>query len=248
LHRGDTQNAIRSVSFRIRWTRHSVRVPQNRANFNSLLTCESLDEPARDINEVLNSLGIVREPSPILIAGQGTMEMTSGERIRLPAPYIGFAPESAKRFHGADSCGFVLTVENKTTFIELARGKAGLIHGVILYTAGMPSPALLRVYRLVIEALPRVPRFHWSDIDLGGFRIASAFAKAAESPLSLWSMDPSAFPDVPSRKTLSEDEKREIQRIGERCGWAETTDKVFADGRAIEQEALPLLLPHHEPT
>lgn len=207
------------------------------------LTIESLDIPVRDIEDVLSGLGLVKHPMPVLIAGTGTVELMDGKVVPITSPYIGLAPQSIKNILFADDNAYVLTVENLTTFHELALGKAGKLYGVVLYTAGMPSPALLHVYRLFMGALRQGSRFHWGDIDLGGFRIAAVFARAADSPLNLWSMDPSEFPSVTARKSLNSDEKREIARIGEQWGWGRLAQNVTDDGRAIEQEAVPLRLP-----
>jgi hypothetical protein len=208
------------------------------------LTIESLDIPGRDIEDVLSGLGLVKHPMPVLVAGRGSVELVDGQVIPIPTPYIGLAPQSIRRVSFADDNAYVLTVENLTTFHELALGKAGeLPGGLILYSAGMPSPALLRVYKLFMAGLGHGARLHWGDIDLGGFRIAAAFARTTNSPLNLWSMDPVEFPSVTARRTLTSDEKREIVRIGEQCGWSQLAQRVFDDGRAIEQEAIPLTLP-----
>ncbi|MDD5299424.1 MAG: DUF2220 family protein [Gallionella sp.] len=213
------------------------------------LTIESLDVPGRDIEDILSGLGLVKHPMPVLIAGNGIVELIDGTAIQIPAPYIGLAPQSIKNISLSDDDAYVLTVENLTIFNELALGKAGSLHGVVLYTAGMPSPALLRVYRLIMAALKQGSRrFHWGDIDLGGFRIAAAFARTADSsPLNLWSMDPAEFPSVTARKSLSNDEKREIVRIGEQWGWGQLAQRIYDDGRAIEQEAMHLTLPVTNP-
>lgn len=207
------------------------------------LTIESLDIPARDIGDVLSGLGLVKHPMPLLIAGSGTVELMDRQVLPIPEPYIGLAPQSIKSISFPDNNAYVLTVENLTTFHELALGKAGKLPGIVLYTAGMPSPALLRVYQLLIAGSMHGSRFHWGDIDLGGFRIAAAFAKVSDSPLKLWSMDPAEFPSVKARKTLTNDERQEIVRIGEQWGWRELTQRVSNDGRAIEQEAIPLRIP-----
>lgn len=212
------------------------------------LTIESLDVPGRDIEDILSGLGLVKHPMPVLIAGRGIVELIDGKILQIPAPYIGLAPQSIKSISLQDDGAYVLSVENLTIFNELALGKAGSLHGLVLYTAGMPSPALLRVYRLIMAAMKQGSRrFHWGDIDLGGFRIAAAFARTADSPLSLWSMDPAEFPSVTARKSLSNDEKREIVRIGEQWGWEQLAQRIYDDGRAIEQEAIPLKLPVTNP-
>lgn len=210
------------------------------------LTAESLDTPWREIEDVFSSLGLIKMPQPILLAGTGMVELLDGTRLPIAAPYIGIAPQSIRRIELPKAAAYVLTIENLTTFHEIAMGKVGMPSGLILYTAGMPSPALLRVYGPCLEialASGHRSRLHWGDIDLGGFRIAACLARAHSSPLRLWGMDPAQHVDATSRKTLSGDELREITRIAARHGWEDVAERVVIDKRAIEQEAVMLELP-----
>lgn len=210
------------------------------------LTAESLDTPWREVEDVFSGLGLVKMPQPILLAGAGVVELVDGTRLPIAAPYIGLAPQSIHQIELRNDAAYVLTIENLTTFHEIAMGKAGNPAGLIIYTAGMPSPALRRVYGPCLEnalASGHRARLHWGDIDLGGFRIAACLARAHPSPLGLWAMDPSLHPGATSRKTLSGDDLREIARIAARHGWEDIAERVVADKRAIEQEAVMLALP-----
>jgi len=210
------------------------------------LTAESLDAPWREVEDVFSGLGLIKMPQPILLTGTGVVELVDGTRMSIAAPYIGLAPQSIHRIELRNDAAYVLTIENLTTFHEIAMGKAGKPAGLIIYTAGMPSPALRRVYGPCLEnalASGHRARLHWGDIDLGGFRIAACLARVHSSPLRLWAMDPTQHPDANSRKTLSGDELREIARIAAHHGWEDIAERVVADKRAIEQEAVMLGLP-----
>lgn len=210
-----------------------------------ILTNESVEALARDPEDVRQSLGLVRFHQPVLLAGTASIEVVDGQILPIPSPYIGVAPQSIRDIHLLSDEGYLLSVENLTTFHELALGRGGPLKGLILYTAGMPSPALTRVYRLCAKAneSSTAPRLHWGDIDLGGFRIASRLASLTGNPLQLWAMDPTRYPEAPSRKNLSKEECDEIEAIGKRWGWEATTAHVRQTARAIEQEAIQIELP-----
>lgn len=202
------------------------------------LTTESLDVPGRDKKDVFGALGLVKFPQPILISGSGEVGLVDGTRLRVLHPYIGLAPQSIA-WIAPDTGGYVLTVENLTTFHELSQEVAGPVPGLLIYTGGMPSPAFLRVYRTVREARA----FHWGDIDLGGFRIAAHLADHMSQPLRLWNMNPACWPNADARKPLSDTEVSAINRLCALHGWVDEASAVVALRVAIEQEGLALRLP-----
>lgn len=207
------------------------------------LTIDTLDSPARSPEEVLEPLGLLKLPQPVLLSGLASLILNDGSEVRLPSPYLGVSPQAITAVQLGQGCRYVLSVENLTTFHELALGKAGRIEGLIVYTAGMPSPSMLYMYRRVIAAAGDIPIWHWGDIDLGGFRIASVLANQINRPLRLWSMSGTIQAEVTERKRLSDEERLEIQRICGRHGWTDIAAEVLAFGKAIEQESLPLSLP-----
>src|SRR6185369_3477956 len=75
----------------------------------------------------------------------------------------------------------LLTVENLTTFHEMALRQHESPQTLVLYTGGMPSPSWKRVYKILLSALPVAAKvLHWGDMDAGGFRIADHLAACAE--------------------------------------------------------------------
>lgn len=206
-----------------------------------LLTAEEPRSPARSMEDVLNELGLIRFPQPLLIAGPGQLKLKSSDTpVSVLDPFIGISPDALEAL--ADPGRYVLTVENLTPFNELARGHAGRLEGTVIYVAGMPAPSLLRALGVAYRSLPpRVACFHWGDLDLGGFRIAARIA-TAEPPdgLRLWRMDPSALGAAPGRKVMSKSEIEEVNRISQRHGFGVT---VGAGQEAIEQESLEVIQP-----
>lgn len=197
---------------------------------------------ARSSEEVLATLGLVRFPQPTLIAGCATLIFKDDDKIRVPSPYLGVAPQSLERIEVASDARYLLTVENYTTFNEIAKGKAGPLEGVVIYTAGMPSPSFLRSYSLALSSTSQgIPIYHWGDIDLGGFRIADILASQAERlglEIRLWKMNPEKLLDIPRWRELTNTEMSWIKTIAGKRGWAEEWAGVEATGAAYEQEML----------
>ncbi len=213
-----------------------------------VLTSGELAPSGLSQDDIWGSLGLRREPQPVLIAGQGVAELDDGP-VRLCRPYIGLPADSVKSIHV--EARFLLTIENLATFHDTARrfGHAG---GVILYTAGMPSPSWRTLYANVLASLsPTTPVFHWGDIDEGGFRIAATLAKVAETlghSLQPWRMAPSTLPagtrtaSPPSAATLAQ-----MIRWAGIAGWAAVATDLLTHPVRVEQEALEPSIPSSDP-
>lgn len=202
---------------------------------------------ARQPEDVLATLGLVKFPQPVLIAGRARARFRNGDSMIVPTPYIGLAPQSLEALEVAQDARYILTVENYTPFNEIAKGKAGPIEGVVIYTAGMPSPSFLRFYALAINgASPCIPIYHWGDIDLGGFRIADVLANQAErhgAKLSLWNMNPEDVMDIPRWRDLSESDLSWIRMIALKHGWQKELKGVEASKASYEQEMMAACCP-----
>lgn len=215
-----------------------------------LLLAQSLGDAPRPAEEVWTGLGLVKHPQSFLCAGDATLRLASGSELRLPSPYVGIAPSSLLSVTFGPNCRYVLSVENLTTFNELAQGKAGELKGLLLYTAGMPSPNFARAYQTVLGGAPRdASTLHWGDIDLGGYRIAAALnivAKATGRAVQLFRMNPSLLDASDERRPLTNEEAREMIRIANANGWCEEAAGVERAPLACEQEALTPRLPEDE--
>jgi len=202
---------------------------------------------ARQTEDILGALGLVKFPQPVLIAGRAVVHFANGSALGIPAPYIGLAPQSLARVEAARDARYILTVENYTTFNEIAKGKAGPVEGVVIYTAGMPSPSFLRVYAIAIDgAFPEVPVYHWGDIDLGGYRIADVLARHAGEHgrrLRLWNMNPGDIEGIPQWAKLSTSDLSWIRTIALKHGWATELAGVETSKSSYEQEMLPVRCP-----
>lgn len=105
-----------------------------------------------------------------MLAGRVEVER---ERVtaQLDAPYAGFPTATVRRL--ASIPNSVMSIENLTTFHSEAKRRCNE-PVLLLYTAGMPSPAWRAMYVRLLTALPAdVSVYHWGDLDEGGFRIAA---------------------------------------------------------------------------
>ena len=171
--RGITEIALRDASAQL--FQDSKRIEKLLPCLDVLLTGNLAGE-ARPETEILQELGLYREPQPVRLAGNVLLRRTRGD-FPPDFPYSALPPSA---IHGlAAQPAQILTIENLTTFHVWAR-QHGDSNTLCLYTAGMPSPAWRALYgRLLAGLPPDVPVYHWGDIDEGGFRIAALLSRCA---------------------------------------------------------------------
>ncbi|HEC1609924.1 Wadjet anti-phage system protein JetD domain-containing protein [Pseudomonas aeruginosa] len=206
-----------------------------------LLTSEALNAPARHWSEVFSAIGLIKEPQPFLVAGLGKLQLTDQDDCPILRPYLGVANTAVEGYVGTPA--WLLTIENLTTFHQAARELSKNPSGVVLYTAGMPSPSWGKAYIRILTALPKgTPVYHWGDHDEGGFRIAVQLAQLASRaghPLRPWSMDAALWQNV--GHSAKADQHRSMVRNAARAGWLELADQIAPV--LFEQEGQPLRLP-----
>lgn len=192
-----------------------------------------------EMEDVFSELGLVKFPPTLLVAGNVAVSYGI-ETVKAARPYLGFAPSGIRSVEVDPSPGqYLLTIENLTTFHELAGKRPDV--AIVIYTGGMPSPSWKRAYGLLLKALaPTAQCYHWGDIDVGGFRIASHIAQyCAEGgrSLRLHGMRADALPPgTVARRELVPSERSEILRTCERWGWA--AEAAALGAIAVEQEAM----------
>lgn len=203
------------------------------------LTATGLDD-----RDIWSALGLRPMPQPLLMAGRARIAIEDAW-LSPCRPWLGLPPGMASAV--ASDARWLLTIENLTSFHEAAL-RLDDHPGLLLWTAGMPSPALRHLYALALAGLPaEAAVYHWGDIDVGGFRIAALLAESARTAgrtLQPWCMSPSdvseaAMPSAPpSTSTL-----HAMQHHARRAGWEHIADALALRPLALEQEALPPRLP-----
>lgn len=207
-----------------------------------ILTAEASNSSARHWSEVFGSIGISKEPQPFLLAGTGQLRLIDGTECPIVRPFLGVANSAIAGYQGDPE--WLLTIENLTTFHQAARALGSDLKGVVIYTAGMPSPSWGKAYVRILSQLPNSSCvYHWGDHDEGGFRIAARIAQfAAELDLAIkpWSMKSIGWED--SGQKASKEQLGSMVRSAIKAGWQD----LAAELRPIllEQEGQPLLLPY----
>jgi hypothetical protein len=198
--------------------------------------------------EVWSAIGLRREPQPMLLAGPGAAELTDAT-LPLVHPYLGLPVESVRAV--TTPADGLLTIENLASFHDAAQSaqSPGGASVLLLYTGGMPSPAWRAAYMRILQRLPpRLPIYHWGDIDEGGFRIAAVLAATAQAAgrlLQPWLMSPADIPPdamkharIPTASSLAA-----MVRWAERSGWDDISQALQRQPILLEQESLDPLLP-----
>lgn len=213
-----------------------------------LLTAPAFDkaEP-RHREAVFASLGLLQHPQPVLVAGNITILAGRSKTVAAPAvpafPYSGYAPHFLHGAHG--NPGYLLSVENLTTFNEIAAEMAGPLAGAVVYTGGYASPSMLKAYMRLACSLPAAtPIYHWGDTDLHGFRIARQLAETLQPEgrrLHLWMMG--RYVEGHEQHPLPRQDLLHILKICDDWGWSDTGAAVATSGLTLEQEIQPLVLP-----
>jgi hypothetical protein len=202
-----------------------------------ILLSGSTEGEVRQEPGVLQELGLYREEQPILIAGNVVIKR---ERITavIDRPYAGFPAATLQEV--GSRLSLVMTIENLTTFHSEARRRCDE-DVLLIYTAGMPSPAWRAMYIRLLKGIPNdVPIFHWGDVDEGGFRIASTIshdALIAGHTLEPWKMSPNDVPQV-LRCGASEHTLNRIRHFATAAGWSALGDAIADAGFTVEQEGL----------
>ncbi|MCW6535933.1 DUF2220 domain-containing protein [Sphingomonas lycopersici] len=114
----------------------------------------------------LATFGVLRTPQPLAVGGPIAI---AGQPLP-PLRFYGVPPEQADQLGLVAPVGYLLTIENYTSFVRHVREINDDRSGLVIYTGGFPSRGHLRqIVRLAEEV--RAPSFHWGDLDGGGVRI-----------------------------------------------------------------------------
>ena len=229
---GATETPVRDASARL--FKDSKRI-ESLVPCLDVLLAGNVEDDARPEAEVLQELGLYREPQPARLAGNVVVRRERGS-FPLDRPYGALPPSTVLGLESMPSQ--VLTVENLTTFHVWARQHCDS-DVLCLYTAGMPSPAWRAMYIRLLSELPiSTPVLHWGDVDEGGFRIAAYLSRCATEAghvLRPWKMRPADVPDSQRRVAPTRTVDRMVKYAGE-AGWNDIAHELAEAKLVAEQE------------
>lgn len=229
---GSLETALRDASARV--FRNSKRLEKLVPEMDVLLT-GSIDGESREPTEVLQELGLYKEPQPVRLAGKVVVQRSRVTAV-LDTPYSALPAEAILSL--ASVPAKVITIENLTTFSALARASSDA-EDLLIYTGGMPSPSWSAMYDRLLASLPAdVQIFHWGDVDEGGFRIAAFIAQLARAqhrPLKPWKMKPSEVPGSQRRDASGKVVER-MGRYAQAAGWHDVAAEILEHRFVAEQE------------
>lgn len=207
------------------------------ASLVDILLSGDVSAEVRAPSSVWQEIGLYREEQPIRMAGNVVVVRERNTGL-LDSPYAAFHAGSIHGIMGMVTR--VLTIENLTTFHSEARRNSSEPM-LLIYTAGMPSPAWRSMYKRILASLaPGTPVSHWGDIDEGGFRIAALLAsdaKEAGHTLTPWAMSPKDVPQEMRRPAKDATIVR-MRQFAQAAGWNAIASEIEEEKITVEQEAL----------
>lgn len=230
---GQVDSAVRDASARI--FRDSKRI-EALTPLMDVVLCGSVEGAARNEAEVLQELGLFKEVQPVRLAGNVEVRRERGTFV-LDRPYCALPPSTVLGLSGA-APSQVLTIENQTTFHVQARSRCES-EELLIYTAGMPSPAWREMYIKLLRDIPdSVQIAHWGDFDEGGFRIAAFLARAAVEVgkvIRPWNMHPAEIPITQQRAATNKTVER-MAGFALQAGWSDIAEAILSARFVAEQE------------
>ena len=192
----------------------SKRLKSIRGKVAKILKLTQPDIPSElSPEEVLQLFGVVPLKHPVCVSGPVSIEAINGKTVTADfPPCIGVWADSVKQLHLESPVTVITTIENQATFMRYVVQEKQPDE-LVIYTAGIPSPALLKFYYLVINMAPHVTLRHWGDIDVGGFIILNILEKNAGKVVEAYRMSPDSYLKKTSKTLLSELEKRQLNKM-----------------------------------
>lgn len=211
---------------------------------NMLVRCDPQWDgiPPDEAFDLLEAYGVRRKPGLIRCAGRGSLRI--GKRDYLledfaPAAHL---PDSwaSSWASGVAASGVrtLTTIENEYPFLSYVDERGGHVglgreNEVVVYTAGFPTPALVRALETLLRLRPEIAVRHWGDADVGGIRIWSFLREKLLRPIRLFrtSADWVRSESKSGGRSLSGPERGALARM--RSALGESVEEDRAEARLL---------------
>ena len=160
---------------------------------------ESPRDPSERRRLALECLGIFRNETPVDVLCFGSFVLEKrGARLEAPEAHRALGePVRLMLLHLREAhvaqvqTSRIVSIENETTFNDYVdRQREGGGDEIVLCSQGQANWAVVRLLRMLHEADPTVPVFHWGDLDRSGVLILRSLRRRSGVPVQPLYMDP----------------------------------------------------------
>lgn len=179
------------------------------------------DEVDND-EELLNEKGIVKWPEIIEFTGAINVTLLDESRIEYSGHHFGAYINSktikAIKAIELEKVQKVVFIENKANYVWYVENRK-TVDEVVIYHGGCYSPIKGKWFQKIYEAgeksIQTINYYHWSDIDIGGFRIFTRLKNAIIPRLLPYQMDVSTLLEYSEHALTIEDKayKRALENM-----------------------------------
>lgn len=187
-------------------------------------------------DELFAHFGVMAILQPIYISGDCTLHANDASISCAFPPSICIFPGVVDNVTADASITRVTTIENQASFLKYC-DKEKQSGELVIYTAGIPTPAFLQFYQLISETFKGAWFRHWGDIDVGGFFILSQLNKTITAPVEAFRMHPYDYINAKSRAEMTEAELKRLSNIQVGLQNEGIRDAAILRGNKYEQEA-----------
>lgn len=190
------------------------------------------DEAQRAGKKEYELFGVSKNPFSEIIRGNAEIQTPNGTVHTCGCSYAFFSDEEASYLHIRIRDSRLITIENLTTYHDFTEPSV-----LKVYTGGMPSPFLQRLLRRIAEDNPGLMFYHWSDIDVGGFRIFRLISQSTEGRVIPYHMDIETIQKAAARVPLSDWDREQLQNFRQIDCFSETAAYMLKENVKVEQES-----------
>ncbi len=238
------QDGLDLRRFSVRLLNDSKAIENLLSKLAPLLKCNPEWEKFEENFDLFRFLGLEKFAPPILIKGPLCIKYSDVELdIGKLRPYVGISPDLVSDTIVSGKVLYLLTIENLASFQRHVREIDD--DGVVIYTAGFPSPSLVNVIKALDRAVPKhCPCYHWGDRDVGGIRIFSHIEKS----LSKHDLRPHLMNEPSNERVFTSKERKVLEDNANKQGETGVLARYWLehDRGPMEQEGLDPVAPVHE--